>query len=255
MRNKVYISIVSHNQEGLVIENFKNFSKHSGAYDIQLAIVDNTGSEALKSFCDANDHIYFNDGKRRGFGANHNKMFSETNPRNNDIFIVCNPDIIIKTNQLDGIIESFVTSTSDIFSVKIFFDKSINYVDNPDKYFPGFFNFAYSLATDTRLHYGSNWDVKYPQWVSGAFIVFAPEAYRKLNGFDEDYFMYCEDIDLCFRALKLGLTIEHNNNYFIEHDTQMESRSLFSESMLWHVKSAVKFIVKNKFYYPLVIVK
>lgn len=251
----VYISVVSHGQEEMVIKYFGNLPKSIGSFTIKLSLMDNTGSEVLKSFASQNDHFYFHDGKQRGFGANHNKMFSLVKPAADDIFIVCNPDIIIQNDQLEGLLASFADKSCDIYHVKTYFDKENDYVDNPDKYFPRFFNFAFSLATDSRLHYGSNMEVKHPQWVSGAFMVFRPDSYRKLNGFDESYFMYCEDMDLCFRANKLAMCIEYDNEYYIEHDTQMDSRALFSDHMRWHVKSAVKFLVKNRLYGPLIIVK
>ncbi len=255
MSRNVFVSVISHAQEDMVIKNFDNFPKTCGIFDIKLSIMDNTGSKILKEFCKHNRLFYYHDGDIRGFGKNHNRMFSVLNPKYNDLFIVCNPDVLIQKDQLEGLLYSFVDSDSDIFSVKTYFDKEGNQVDNPDKHFPGFFNFALSLATDKRLHYGSNSGVRSPQWVSGAFMVFKQKVYQKLNGFDESYFMYCEDIDLCYRASKLGFKIGYNANFYIEHDTQMQSRELFSPSMKWHVKSAVKFIVKNRFFTPLVIAK
>ncbi|WP_026978208.1 glycosyltransferase family 2 protein [Flavobacterium tegetincola] len=46
----------------------------------------------------------------------------------------------------------------------------------------------------------------------GAFMVMKKETYQKVGGFDERYFMYGEDIDLSYAALKLGL----QNYYFAE---------------------------------------
>ena len=43
----------------------------------------------------------------------------------------------------------------------------------------------------------------------GAFMLMKKEVFQKVNGFDEDYFMYGEDIDLSFRIHKLG----YNNFY------------------------------------------
>ena len=43
----------------------------------------------------------------------------------------------------------------------------------------------------------------------GAFMIMKTEVYRKVGGFDEDYFMYGEDIDLSYRILKEGF-----DNYY-----------------------------------------
>lgn len=41
-------------------------------------------------------------------------------------------------------------------------------------------------------------------WVSGAFMMIRQELFEKLKGFDENFFMYMEDMEICFRAKKLG---------------------------------------------------
>jgi GT2 family glycosyltransferase len=43
--------------------------------------------------------------------------------------------------------------------------------------------------------------------LAGAFMILSREAYEKTAGFDEDYFMYGEDIDLCYRIKKAGLAV------------------------------------------------
>ena len=40
-------------------------------------------------------------------------------------------------------------------------------------------------------------------WAAGSFLLFKASLFRKLGGFDPGYFMYCEDIDICWRAQKL----------------------------------------------------
>jgi hypothetical protein len=43
-------------------------------------------------------------------------------------------------------------------------------------------------------------------WVSGGFMMISHGNFDKLGGFDENYFMYMEDMDLCYRAKKLGIS-------------------------------------------------
>jgi GT2 family glycosyltransferase len=49
--------------------------------------------------------------------------------------------------------------------------------------------------------------------LGGAFMMMSRAAYHATNGFDEDYFMYGEDLDLCYRVQKAGLKV-----YYV-HDT------------------------------------
>lgn len=43
--------------------------------------------------------------------------------------------------------------------------------------------------------------------ISGAFMFISWSAYEATNGFDEDYFMYGEDLDLCYRVKKAGFEV------------------------------------------------
>lgn len=44
-------------------------------------------------------------------------------------------------------------------------------------------------------------------WVSGAFMMARRDIFEKLGGFDEHFFMYLEDMELCFRVKQLGYNV------------------------------------------------
>lgn len=54
-------------------------------------------------------------------------------------------------------------------------------------------------------------------WVSGAALIVKKEWFGKINGFDEKFFLYFEDVDLCKRMRKLGKKIGHTKNIQIKH--------------------------------------
>ena len=40
--------------------------------------------------------------------------------------------------------------------------------------------------------------------VSGSFLLIDSNLFKKLNGFDEEFFIFGEDLDLCYRSKKIG---------------------------------------------------
>ena len=62
-------------------------------------------------------------------------------------------------------------------------------------------------------------EIDFPDWVSGSVIMMRCETFKELDGFDEDFWMYFEDVDLCRRvrngigevAFCRDITIEHNH--------------------------------------------
>lgn len=99
------------------------------------------------------------------------------------------------------------------------------------KFFAGY-NLTYKSTDET-----------YPvDSVIGAFMFCRASVIKELNGFDEDFFMYGEDIDLCLRAKKLGF----ENFYFhettiIHYKGESTKRSQIDE--LKHFYEAMKIYV------------
>lgn len=55
-------------------------------------------------------------------------------------------------------------------------------------------------------------------WLTGACFALTALAYDRLGGFDEDYFLYWEDVDLSWRAQKMGLTLRVREDLRVLHD-------------------------------------
>ena len=79
-------------------------------------------------------------------------------------------------------------------------------------------------------------------WCAGSFMGFSIDTYHKLKGFDEGYFMYCEDIDLCYRAKSLGINIKYFENIKALHLAQHSNRKFMSKSFRWHLKSIFRYL-------------
>lgn len=56
-------------------------------------------------------------------------------------------------------------------------------------------------------------------WVSGACLMVKTAAFDEVGGFDEDYFMYWEDADLCRRLGAVGWTVQYEPLAVVKHAT------------------------------------
>jgi hypothetical protein len=83
-----------------------------------------------------------------------------------------------------------------------------------------------------------------PDWVAGMFVLFSALAYKKLEGFDENYFLYYEDVDICRRAHLLGLKIICCPEVTIVHHAQRASRKSIRH-MCWHLESMRRYFCKT----------
>ena len=120
-------------------------------------------------------------------------------------------------------------------------------------------------------------------WASGACFFIRKEVFRKLNGFDPDFFAHQEEIDLCWRAFNLGFqtkftyksTVYHVGGATLQQSNPKKTFLNFRNSLLMLVKNlpknqlfpilfirlcldglaGIQFLVKGKFSHFFAIIK
>ncbi len=83
-------------------------------------------------------------------------------------------------------------------------------------------------------------------WVTGAFLMIKKDYLKKIRGFDESYFMYAEEIDLCFRAKKAGFRVFYSPMAKIIHYKEASSRIETGNAVLLEYQGLINFFKKNK---------
>ena len=82
------------------------------------------------------------------------------------------------------------------------------------------------------------------EFVSGGFMMIKKKVFNELMGFDENYFMYIEDMDLCYRAHKKGYGVHFLPYGSIIHQGQGSSSRAFAIEHIF--KGLTIFYNKNK---------
>jgi GT2 family glycosyltransferase len=82
--------------------------------------------------------------------------------------------------------------------------------------------------------------------ISGAFMVVSRAAIQKVSGFDEDYFMYGEDIDLCYRVKQAGFNVFYvHSTSTIHFKGESTRRSVINEVKVFY--EAMQIFVRKRY--------
>jgi len=83
-----------------------------------------------------------------------------------------------------------------------------------------------------------------PEWAAGMFMLFRSRAFCDVNGFDEKFFLYYEDVDICARMHKVGQKIVVCPSATIVHDACRASHHHW-RYLRWHLASMIRFFCKH----------
>ncbi|MGA2520003.1 MAG: glycosyltransferase family 2 protein [Acidimicrobiales bacterium] len=78
-------------------------------------------------------------------------------------------------------------------------------------------------------------------WVSGACFLARRRALTELDGFDEGYFMYAEDTDLCWRARRAGWGVAYVPGAVVTHLHGVSTARRPYRMLLAHHRSVLRF--------------
>jgi len=229
--------------------------------DYEIIIVDNNSTdgtlEIVRNF--NNNTIKVIKNKRNlGFARANNIAFKVCKGQ---YIIILNPDITIthKTN-LPFLIEQYHKYNDiGIVAPKLLYENGE--IQESARSFPnpivllirgiGLGNFfkSFSFYRDYLMLDKQDEHAMYADWVIGAFMLIRRDILEKIGYFDEKYFMYYEDADLCIRLLKSGYKTLYVPNCEVIHKYKRESsRAVFSKLKYHHIKSIVRFFTKHSFY-------
>lgn len=105
-----------------------------------------------------------------------------------------------------------------------------------------FYRILYKRRLEEKLHTtGMSF---HPEWVSGSVMMIQKDVFNAIGRFDEDYWMYFEDVDICKRARNAGGNIVYYNDLTIQHNHGGSSRINIKTTAL----TKTEVIVSNHIY-------
>lgn len=163
----------------------------------------------------------------RGFGCNHNRALSDAQE---SFVCVINPDVYWGAGEhpLENLV-SLVARPGLALAYPCQVDEDGRLQDS-ERELPSVWNLL-RRKLQGRVE-------QRVEWVNAACLVLSRESWLRLGGFDEGFYMYCEDVDLCLRLRVQGGELRRGEVPVVHAGQRASRRSLRHGA--WHVASLLR---------------
>ncbi|MBK1836045.1 class I SAM-dependent methyltransferase [Azospirillum sp. YIM B02556] len=166
--------------------------------DGRILVIDNGSSSAAMTAGDPAVHRLETAGNI-GFGAGHNRLMAAAFASDADHYIAANPDGAFHPDAILALLRMMQAQQDRALVEALQFP-----VEHPKPYDP------FTFETP---------------WLSGACLMIPRRAFEELGGFDETFFMYCEDVDLSWRARAGGFVLRSCPTALFLHEVTNRPRN------------------------------
>lgn len=204
-----------HPRLGLVVVNYgshrlieANYASLATVDSVEVVVVDNYKStldrEIIGQTTESLGFTLVSLDHNRGYGAAANAGLIAAERLGCDVIVIANPDISVDEPTLEIIGQACRAKPGTVVSPVV--------LDGHGRRWGG--RGSIDMAT------GRLWtrdEGAGTPWVSGACVAAHASTWEALNGFDDDFFMYWEDVDLSFRAAGVADGVDVLNTAKVEH--------------------------------------
>jgi GT2 family glycosyltransferase len=178
-------------------------------------------------------------GENMGFGKAHNAGFGVSQ---GDAVLFLNPDTRVLPGALQALLDVFEDQRVGITGPLL--------VDSAGKVESDCFGLRRTplstiwgkIFSQKKHPYRADGEIFETDWISGGAMLVRRSFFEKIGGFDENFFMYFEDVDLCLRAKKRGARIAVNPRARIFHEngksfsSEMEKKKYYYASQDYYTR-------------------
>ena len=210
----ISVIIINYKQKSFTEDCIKSVYDKFASYPFEVIIVNNSPEESLEHMKTEHPGLKIINNENRGYSQANN---AGAESASGEYLFFLNADTIIKADFLSSFIDHFKNKEFGAAGLKL---------KNPDGSFQlsfwkenNFFNEIKNKSEEDKFRnkdsrYISEKEKEYSQvkevdWVTGAAMVMRKDVFEKVNGFDDDFFLFYEDADICKRLSDAGYM-----NYF-----------------------------------------
>ena len=231
------ISIVSHRQIRLVELLLADIRQNCPSDSIEVILTVNVDEPLSLS---TNDYAFpiqiIRNAVPKGFGENHNAAFQKAT---GDYFCVLNPDIRFSSDPFPALIAQ--TREASVGVVAPLVTNCEGVCEDSARQFPSPSEIIRkAFGGKSVMHADITCRISNPDWVAGMFMLFTHKIFQEIGGFNERFFLYYEDVDLCARLTLAGYRIVLCSDVSVVHDARRSSHKNL-RFMRLHLVSMLRF--------------
>ena len=175
----------------------------------KLFLIDNSPTDILRNKLNHQDIEYIFNTMNIGFGAGHNMVIDKIKNAS-EYHLILNPDVFFEPSVIPNLIKA-IEKEKELAMVA----PKVLFTNGEHQYtcrkYPKVLEMIsrkmgiYKKYVQEREY--RNLDLTkpfYPNFIHGCFMLFKTKDFVKINGFDERYFLYMEDVDICRKMIKKG---------------------------------------------------
>lgn len=202
----ISVLIVGYNTKDLVLDCLEGLYEHTQGLSFEVLFVDCSSDGSEQAIRDRFPLVRVIDNDQNlGFGRGNNFLARHAK---GDYVLLLNPDTLIKDNAI-GALYQFAQETPDAGAWGGVTRLPSGDIDpGCQQMGPGLggavlklFGMSSMVVPDVEADQGDGVEVAS---LTGAFMMLPRDLWEQLGGFDESFFMYCEETDLCYRVKQAG---------------------------------------------------
>lgn len=216
-------------------------------FQLHTDIVDN-GSETDMVDAAASTHgaSIIRPGQNLGYGPAANLAFADSDA---DWFLLVNPDTVFAPNAISALVGAAGRHPeAGVFGPQL--RNTDGSVYPSARQLPSISNGVGHAVLGpvwknnpwTRAYHGNTDEEHACGWLSGACLLIRPEAFREVGGFDPEYFMFFEDVDLGRKMTEEGWQSVYVPSAVVTHEQGVSWKKKPARMIQAHHESAAKYI-------------
>ena len=247
-QHRVAAVVVNYNAGDYLLDCVRSLR---GAGVVHLVVADNASTDASVAALRTADPAatVVETGGNFGYGGGVNRGAAAA-PRDADVLLVCNADVVVESAAVKTMVDA-LDAEPQVGIVGPRIDNTDGTLYPSARTIPGpvdamghaFLGLVMPNNRFTRRYRLLDWDhssARRVDWISGACFAIRRTVFDQLGGFNEDYFMYLEEVDLCNRARELGAGVLYEPAARVVHVGGVSTKHLPYRMLFEHHRSVLR---------------